>query len=147
MDRAYRIGQKRDVSVYRLLGAGSLEELIYARQVYKQQQMAVGYDASLQTRYFEGVQGDKSRQGELFGIKNIFGLAEGEVRTKMAVSAPSFDLMPGFDTSVWIIRSKKRPSWTSIGHWPTWMQRRSNRLPRVKPSGYTKLRRRGRKKM
>ena len=40
MDRAYRIGQKRDVSVYRLLGAGSLEELIYARQVYKQQQMA-----------------------------------------------------------------------------------------------------------
>ncbi|EKM52602.1 uncharacterized protein PHACADRAFT_261138 [Phanerochaete carnosa HHB-10118-sp] len=85
MDRAYRIGQKRDVSIYRFLGAGSLEELIYARQIYKQQQMAVGYDASLQTRYFEGVQGDKSRQGELFGIRNIFGLAEGEVRTKMTI--------------------------------------------------------------
>ncbi|GJF00382.1 P-loop containing nucleoside triphosphate hydrolase protein [Phanerochaete sordida] len=85
MDRAYRIGQTRDVAVCRLLGAGSLEELIYARQVYKQQQMAVGYTASAQTRYFEGVQGDKSRQGELFGIKNIFGLAEGEVRTKMAI--------------------------------------------------------------
>lgn len=27
MDRAYRFGQRRDVSVYRLLGAGSLEEL------------------------------------------------------------------------------------------------------------------------
>ena len=51
MDRAYRFGQTRDVSVYRLLGAGSIEELIYARQVYKQQQMAVGYDASLQTRW------------------------------------------------------------------------------------------------
>ena len=50
MDRAYRFGQTRDVSVYRLLGAGSLEELIYARQLYKQQQMAVGYNASLQTR-------------------------------------------------------------------------------------------------
>lgn len=85
MDRAYRYGQTRDVSVYRLLGAGSLEELIYARQVYKQQQMAVGYDASLQTRYFEGVQGDKQRQGELFGLKNIFGFKEGEVGTKMAV--------------------------------------------------------------
>lgn len=51
MDRAYRFGQTRAVSVYRLLGAGSIEELIYARQVYKQQQMAVGYNASLQTRY------------------------------------------------------------------------------------------------
>lgn len=85
MDRAYRYGQTRDVSVYRLLGAGSLEELIYARQVYKQQQMAVGYDASLQTRYFEGVQGDKGRQGELFGIQNIFKLHEDTLATKMAI--------------------------------------------------------------
>ena len=50
MDRAYRFGQTRNVSVYRLLGAGSLEELIYARQLYKQQQMAIGYQASVQTR-------------------------------------------------------------------------------------------------
>ena len=38
------------VYVYRLLGGGSLEELVYARQLYKQQQMAIGYDASAQTR-------------------------------------------------------------------------------------------------
>lgn len=50
MDRAYRFGQTRDVYVYRLLGAGSIEELIYARQLYKQQQMAIGYQASVQTR-------------------------------------------------------------------------------------------------
>ena len=87
MDRAYRYGQTRDVEVFRLLGAGSLEELIYARQVYKQQQMAVGYDASLQTRYFEGVQGDKGKQGELFGVKNIFKLHEDTLATKQAVSA------------------------------------------------------------
>jgi hypothetical protein len=31
-----------------------------------------GYEASVQTRYFEGVQGSKSHQGELFGLKNIF---------------------------------------------------------------------------
>ncbi|KAJ3532277.1 hypothetical protein NM688_g7446 [Phlebia brevispora] len=85
MDRAYRYGQTRDVEVFRLLGAGSLEELIYARQVYKQQQMAVGYDASLQTRYFEGVQGDKARQGELFGIRNIFKLHEDTLATKQAI--------------------------------------------------------------
>lgn len=85
MDRAYRFGQTRAVSVYRLLGAGSIEELIYARQVYKQQQMAVGYNASLQTRYFEGVHGEKGKEGELFGIKNIFKLHEDTLATKMAI--------------------------------------------------------------
>ncbi|OBZ74648.1 DNA excision repair protein ERCC-6-like 2 [Grifola frondosa] len=85
MDRAYRFGQIRDVSVYRLLGAGSIEELIYARQVYKQQQMLVGYNASFQTRYFEGVQGDKDKQGELFGAKNIFKLHENTLATKVAI--------------------------------------------------------------
>ncbi|OCH88939.1 hypothetical protein OBBRIDRAFT_779245 [Obba rivulosa] len=85
MDRAYRFGQTRDVSVYRLLGAGSIEELIYARQIYKQQQMLVGYNASFQTRYFEGVQGEKNKQGELFGIKNIFKLHEGTLATKTAI--------------------------------------------------------------
>jgi len=85
MDRAYRFGQTRDVSVFRLLGAGSVEELIYARQLYKQQQMTIGYDASIQTRYFEGVQNDKARQGELFGIKNIFRLHEDTLATKAAI--------------------------------------------------------------
>jgi DNA excision repair protein ERCC-6-like 2 len=86
MDRSYRFGQQRDVSVFRLLGAGSVEELIYARQIYKQQQMAIGYDASIQTRYFEGVQGDNSKRGELFGLENIFKLHEDKIATKMAVS-------------------------------------------------------------
>lgn len=85
MDRAYRFGQKRDVNVYRLLGAGALEELIYARQIYKQQQMQIGYEASVQTRYFEGVQGSKDHQGELFGLKNIFKLHETALATKMII--------------------------------------------------------------
>ena len=49
-DRAYRIGQTRDVEVFRLISLGTVEETVYARQVYKQQQMQVGYNASLQTR-------------------------------------------------------------------------------------------------
>ncbi|KAG6868651.1 hypothetical protein C0993_012456 [Termitomyces sp. T159_Od127] len=85
MDRAFRFGQTRDVSVYRLLGAGSVEELIYARQIYKQQQMAIGYEASVQTRYFEGIQGDTGKKGELFGIENIFKLHEDKLSTKMAI--------------------------------------------------------------
>ncbi|OCB85855.1 hypothetical protein A7U60_g6986 [Sanghuangporus baumii] len=85
MDRAYRFGQTRDVHVYRLLGAGSIEELIYARQVYKQQMMKIGYEASHQTRYFEGVQGDIRRKGELFGAENLFKLHENTLATKMAI--------------------------------------------------------------
>ncbi|KAJ7777535.1 RAD26-like SNF2 family DNA-dependent ATPase [Mycena maculata] len=85
MDRAFRFGQTRDVSVVRLLGAGSIEELIYARQVYKQQQMKIGYEASVQTRYFEGVQGEKGKQGELFGLNNMFKLHEGGLATKAAI--------------------------------------------------------------
>lgn len=37
-------------------------------------------------RYFEGVHGEKGKEGELFGIKNIFRLHEDTLATKMAVS-------------------------------------------------------------
>ena len=35
-ERAYRIGQKRDVEVYRLVSKGTIEEKIYHRQIFKQ---------------------------------------------------------------------------------------------------------------
>ncbi|SCV03265.1 LAMI_0H06766g1_1 [Lachancea mirantina] len=35
-ERAWRIGQKREVTIYRLLVAGSIEEKIYHRQIFKQ---------------------------------------------------------------------------------------------------------------
>lgn len=37
-------------------------------------------------RYFEGIQGDNAKKGELFGINNIFKLHEDKLATKMAVS-------------------------------------------------------------
>jgi superfamily II DNA or RNA helicase len=74
-DRAYRIGQRRDVNVYRFIAADTIEEIVYQRQVYKQQQSNVAVDAVRERRYFEGVQGDKRRQGELFGLENLFTLA------------------------------------------------------------------------
>lgn len=82
MDRAFRIGQVRDVEVYRLLAAGCIEELIYERQLYKQQQMKIAYEGSYQTRYFEGVQGDKQMEGELFGIKNLFAFHDSDEDTE-----------------------------------------------------------------
>ncbi|KAI0270605.1 P-loop containing nucleoside triphosphate hydrolase protein [Gloeopeniophorella convolvens] len=108
MDRAYRFGQTRDVFVYRLLGAGSIEELIYARQVYKQQQMEIGYNASVQTRYFSGVSGDKSKQGELFGLKNIFTLHEDASSTKMAIEHANMVNLDWALANMDAIKSKKR---------------------------------------
>lgn len=78
-DRAYRIGQRRDVEVYRLVSAGTIEEIVYARQIYKQQQANIAYNASLERRYFKGVQQDKDRKGELFGLENIFSFHGNQV--------------------------------------------------------------------
>ena len=72
-DRAYRIGQIRDVEVFRLVSAGTIEEIVYARQIYKQQQANIGYTASTERRYFKGVQENKDQKGEIFGLANLFG--------------------------------------------------------------------------
>ncbi|TKX23221.1 putative DNA repair protein 3 [Elsinoe australis] len=71
-DRAYRIGQTRDVEVYRLISAGTVEEIVYARQIYKQQQANIAYSASEERRYFKGVQGTTDKRGEIFGLANMF---------------------------------------------------------------------------
>lgn len=71
-DRSFRFGQKRHVVVFRLLAAGSLEELVYTRQVYKQQLSNIAVSGKMEKRYFEGVQDCKEFQGELFGISNLF---------------------------------------------------------------------------
>lgn len=55
-DRSFRYGQKRHVVVFRLLAAGSLEELVYSRQVYKQQLSNIAVSGKMEKRYFEGVQ-------------------------------------------------------------------------------------------
>ena len=70
-DRAYRIGQMRDVEVFRLVSAGTVEEIVYARQIYKQQQANIGYNASTERRYFKGVQSMSNQKGELFGLQNL----------------------------------------------------------------------------
>ncbi|KAJ6106334.1 DNA excision repair protein ERCC-6-like 2 [Penicillium capsulatum] len=71
-DRAYRIGQSRDVEVFRLVSSGTIEEIVYARQIYKQQQAEIGYNASSERRYFKGVQEKKDQKGEIFGMTNLF---------------------------------------------------------------------------
>ncbi|KAF2755117.1 hypothetical protein EJ05DRAFT_122949 [Pseudovirgaria hyperparasitica] len=78
-DRAYRIGQVRDVEVFRLISAGTIEEIVYARQIYKQQQANIGYNASNERRYFKGIQDKKDHKGEIFGLHNMFTFRDGAV--------------------------------------------------------------------
>ncbi|GAB1599533.1 hypothetical protein Ahia01_000230600 [Argonauta hians] len=75
-DRAYRIGQQRDVQVFRLISSASIEENIYLRQVYKQQLEKVAVGTENAKRYFFGIQGDQRRHGELFGLNNMFTFSE-----------------------------------------------------------------------
>ncbi|XP_056380860.1 DNA excision repair protein ERCC-6-like 2 isoform X2 [Hyla sarda] len=72
IDRAYRIGQCRDVKVLRLISLGTVEEIIYLRQIYKQQLHCVAIGSENAKRYFKAVQGSKEHKGELFGVHNLF---------------------------------------------------------------------------
>lgn len=80
-DRAYRIGQKQDVQVIRLVSCGTIDEQKYLRQIYKVQlkrETLETHDSSEQAaRMFRGVQGDKERKGELFGVANILKFKDG----------------------------------------------------------------------
>jgi SNF2 family DNA or RNA helicase len=74
-DRSYRIGQENDVEVIRLVARGTIEEQMYARQVYKvqlkKQTLGGNVDGKAQPQIFRGCDKDKDRKGELFGIENL----------------------------------------------------------------------------
>ena len=52
-ERAWRIGQKRDVTIFRLLTAGTIEEKIYHRQLFKQMLTSRVLDNPMQRRFFK----------------------------------------------------------------------------------------------
>ncbi|EEC78323.1 hypothetical protein OsI_18057 [Oryza sativa Indica Group] len=52
VDRAYRIGQMKDVIVYRLMTSGTIEEKIYKLQVFKGALFRTATEHKEQTRYF-----------------------------------------------------------------------------------------------
>ncbi len=106
-DRAYRIGQTRDVEVFRLVSSGTIEEIVYARQIYKQQQANIGYTASDERRYFTGVMDQAAKKGELFGLENLFTFKEHKLllkdimhKTNVAETRAGVEAMPcHFDDS------------------------------------------------
>lgn len=66
------------VSVYHLIAKGTIEEMVYLRQLYKQQlssSILDGHsDESMADRQFEGAMGSGKVifRGELFGCENLF---------------------------------------------------------------------------
>jgi hypothetical protein len=56
VDRVYRIGQRRNVVVYRLITVGTVEEKIYRRQVFKQALLKSTTEKENQFRYFGDVE-------------------------------------------------------------------------------------------
>ena len=80
-DRAYRIGQKQNVMVIRLVSRGTIEELKYIRQIYKVQlkNETLGTEDNDEeaSRCFRAVKGDKHRKGELFGLENLLKYKDG----------------------------------------------------------------------
>ncbi|GAB2277298.1 hypothetical protein Dimus_012006 [Dionaea muscipula] len=52
VDRAYRIGQMKDVIVYRLMTCGTIEEKIYRKQIFKGGLFRTATEQKEQTRYF-----------------------------------------------------------------------------------------------
>eukprot|EP00039_Didymoeca_costata_P005814 m.84872 g.84872 ORF g.84872 m.84872 type:complete len:1200 (-) comp12986_c0_seq2:65-3664(-) len=75
-DRAFRLGQKRDVTVYRLIAAGTIEEHVYNRQLYKQGLSNTATTNENQPRFF-------SPQDDLYGLDNLLEIKKD--KTKKAV--------------------------------------------------------------
>ena len=80
-DRAFRLGQLRQVRVYKLVSRGTIEELTLMRQLYKNKVTGSAIEAKkkakskeYEDRRFKGVKG--KRDGELFGLGNLLKYSE-----------------------------------------------------------------------
>eukprot|EP00198_Chlamydomonas_reinhardtii_P013591 XP_001702928.1 SWI/SNF chromatin remodeling complex component [Chlamydomonas reinhardtii] len=70
VDRAYRMGQTRDVVVYRLITCGTVEEKIYRKQVFKGGLSRTGTEEGIQFRYFTQTE-----------LKDLFSVSSEGLRT------------------------------------------------------------------
>lgn len=77
-DRSFRIGQTRIVEVYRLLGAGTIEEQVYMRQIWKQQLASAAIDGTRSARRLD----DQS-----FGLSSLFELHESSMLPSLMAEA------------------------------------------------------------
>lgn len=69
MDRAFRIGQRRNVNVYRLVATGTIEEPMYSRQVC----LSTASSFSLPPRATNGLLPSCSCWTNALGVGTTFG--------------------------------------------------------------------------
>ncbi|KAJ2004915.1 DNA repair protein rhp26, partial [Coemansia thaxteri] len=103
-ERAWRLGQTRDVAIYRLMTAGTIEEKIYNRQIYKQllsnkiladpNQKQFFHSQSLRDLFSlsgfdpnESITGRRSNAGVEVGAGRSFAQAPGSNRLEPAADA------------------------------------------------------------
>ena len=69
------------MEVVRLVARGTIEEQMYARQVYKvqlkKQTLGGNAEGKNQPHIFKGVDRDENRKGELFGLENLLKFRDG----------------------------------------------------------------------
>lgn len=84
IDRAFRLGQKRDVSVHRLISADSVETTMYERQVYKEQLSEGMLDGKVHTPFWDGKKGNDSTEygSQLWGLKNLLQRPSSSTKTR-----------------------------------------------------------------
>lgn len=119
-ERAWRLGQKREVSIYRLMTAGTIEEKIYHRQIFKQfltnkilkdpKQRQTFHLSDLHDLFTLGKEGDPTETSTLFSnakveLKSTISMdRSGEVRDSCsktdttAAGEPSIKNLPGFSS-------------------------------------------------
>ncbi|KAL7551243.1 hypothetical protein ACHAWF_014429 [Thalassiosira exigua] len=110
-ERAWRFGQKRDVTVYRLITAGAIEEKIYQRQIFKTALTNQVLTDPKQRRLFsqrdlkdlftlkEDAKGDVTETGEITK-------GEGVVETNATFEAPDEQATDNHDTLETAMKSK-----------------------------------------
>ncbi|XP_039133395.1 DNA excision repair protein CSB [Dioscorea cayenensis subsp. rotundata] len=94
-ERAWRIGQKKDVTVYRLITRGTIEEKVYHRQIYKHFLTNKILKNPQQKRFFKArdmrdlftLQNDS--EGNSTETSNIFKQLSGEVNLEVGQDKPA----------------------------------------------------------
>uniref|UniRef100_A0ACD5VAZ4 Uncharacterized protein n=1 Tax=Avena sativa TaxID=4498 RepID=A0ACD5VAZ4_AVESA len=104
-ERAWRIGQKRDVTVYRLITRGTIEEKVYHRQIYKHFLTNKVLKNPQQKRFFKArdmkdlfTLQDEDRHGET-ETSSIFGQLSDDVNIGVPNDEQRGELSPALPTS------------------------------------------------
>ncbi|KAJ2161642.1 DNA repair protein rhp26 [Coemansia sp. RSA 552] len=81
-ERAWRLGQSRNVAIYRLMTAGTIEEKIYNRQIYKQFLSSKILEDPKQKRFFHS-----QTLGDLFSLTEFDAGSDGNP-AEVSITAP-----------------------------------------------------------